>query len=49
MKLTAFLTTALLMIAGSAFAGGCNYGHSKETVAETPLVPLPVEEPTADS
>ncbi|MEO0915261.1 MAG: hypothetical protein AAFY59_20110 [Pseudomonadota bacterium] len=49
MKVIALLTTALLMSTGAAFAAGCNYGHAKETVAETPLVPLPTAEETADS
>ena len=49
MKLTALLTTAILLSAGAAFAGGCSYGKVKETVAETPLAPLPTEEPSADS
>lgn len=49
MKVIALLTTALIMTGGAAFAEGCSYGHAKETVAETPLVPLPTDQESADS
>ncbi len=49
MKTVALLTTALLMTAGAAVAE-CNWGsYSKETVAETPIQPLPTDTETADS
>ncbi|QHQ36082.1 hypothetical protein [Algicella marina] len=49
MKVIALLTTALLLTSGAAFAEGCSYGKMRETVADAPLLPLPTEEPTADS